>query len=155
MWRCFCVSWLRMEGANMNVFMALPMRSSGWKTKSVTLMGCLGRGILHLTVVLSLIQLIPFYIIPRAGLVNALRSGLGMFICGRESSSWESQEQTCFLVNNLKVGTVIPVFFPIIAADSDPLSCACTAWRAAFTRSLESHQCKPGKCGHFQTTERG
>lgn len=55
--------------------------------ESVTLMGCLGRGILHLTVVLLLIQLIPFYIIPRAGLVNALRSGLGMFICGRESSS--------------------------------------------------------------------
>lgn len=144
-----------MEGGNMNVFMTLPMRSLGWKMESVTWMGCLGRGILHLTVVLWLIKLIHFNIIPSAGLVNALRSGLGMFICGRESNSWESQEQTYFLVNNLKVGTVIPIFFPVIAADSDQLFCACTAWRAAFTRSLQSHQHKPGKCGHFPRTERG
>lgn len=113
-WRCCCISWLRVEEMNINVFMTLAMRPLGWKIKSVSLTGCFGRGILQLIVVLLLIQLIPIYIIDTAGLVYTLRNGLGRFIFRRESRSWETQQpqgQTCFLVNDLRAETVCPVFF--------------------------------------------
>lgn len=128
-WRCFCISWLRVEETIINVFMTLPMRPLGWKMKSVSLMGFIGRRILQLIVVLLLIQLIPIYIIRTAGLVYTLRNGLGTFIFRRESHSCETQQpqgQTCFLVNDLKAERVCPVFFPVISAGHDSLSCACT-----------------------------
>lgn len=117
------------EETIINVFMTLPMRPLGWKMKSVSLMGFIGRRILQLIVVLLLIQLIPIYIIHTAGLVYTLRNGLGTFIFRRESHSCETQqpqEQTCFLVNDLKAERVCPVFFPVISAGHDSLSCACT-----------------------------
>lgn len=91
-WRCFCISWLRVEKANINVFRTCPTRPLGWKMKSESLMHCFGRYILQLIVVLLLIQLIPIYIIYIVDLVYTLGSELGTFIFRRESNSWETQQ---------------------------------------------------------------
>lgn len=51
----------------------------------VSLMGCFGRGILQLILVLLLIQLVPIYTIHAAGLVCTVRRGLGTGIFRREN----------------------------------------------------------------------
>lgn len=59
-------------------------------------MGCFGRGILQLIVVLLLIQLAPIYIIHAAGLAYTLKSGLGTGIFRRESHFWENGGRPAF-----------------------------------------------------------
>lgn len=110
----FSLSLLCLPQPGIAVFMTLPMRPSGWKMKSASLMSCFGRGILQLIVILPLIWVIPICIIYTAGFVYTPRSAQGTCVFRRENHPRETpqhQGQTCFLVYDLKAENVCPVFF--------------------------------------------
>lgn len=154
----FSLSLLCLPQPGIAVFMTLPMRPSGWKMKSASLMSCFGRGILQLIVILPLIWVIPICIIYTAGFVYTPRNAQGACVFRRENHPRETlhhQGQTCFLVYDLKAENVCPVLFfpPVLCTGHNSPFCACWIQRAAFTRSLRSQKFRPEQGEKCQSTD--